>query len=579
MRILLKGGGFVRRIRYVFLAAFLLFSLALNVHALSAANNMGVYATISNDGSCSVTLTATLRLDQVEETLKLPLPRNAYGITLNGSRARTQVSGDNRMVDLSGMLGGMVGSFSITLNYTLDDVVHTTQTGELELELPLLSGFSHPVEKLDFSVTLPGEVEQKPHFSSGYHQANIEKDITYTISGATITGRATQELKDHETLVMLLAVPETQFPQTTISLPDFDSLNIAMAVSAVLALLYWLLFLRNTFPRPTVQSAGPNGYSAGELGSVLTLKGADLSMMVLSWAKLGYIQLHWAHRARVIIYKRMDMGNERSDFEQRCFRNLFGKQQSIDCSGYRYASLCQQIAKMTPNVQALAHHRSGNIKLFRGLAGLIGMFGGINLGILLSAGAALQWVMVFLLAILGFISSLYLQRWAESLFLRNKEQLWLSLLISAAWLLLSALADLASIGIWVIVAQGIAGLLATYGGRRTEAGRQAISEVLGLRRYLRTLTPAQLQYICRNNPDFFFSLVPEAMALGIDKVFAKYFGKMRLPACPYLTGIDGAQLTATQWSQLLRDVVKAMDARKQQLPLQKLISLLQGFVK
>lgn len=569
----------MRRIIHVLLAVFLLVSLAMNVSAFNAANNMGVYATVSNDGSCTVTLTATLRLDQAEERLKFPLPRNAYGITLNGSRARTQVSGDSRMVDLSGMLGGMVGSISITLNYTLDDIVSTTPTGELELQLPLLSGFSHPVEKLDFSITLPGEVGQKPHFSSGYHQANIEKDITYTISGATITGRATQELKDHETLVMLLAVPETQFPQNTISLPDFDSLNIAMVVSAALALLYWLFFLRNALPRPTVQSAGPNGYSAGELGSVLTLQGADLSMIVLSWAKLGYVQLHWANRARVIIYKRMDMGNERSDFEQRCFRNLFGKQQSIDCTGYRYASLCQQIAKMTPNVQALAHHRSGNIKLFRALAGLIGLFSGINLGILLSAGAALQWFMVFLLAILGLVSSLYLQRWAECLLLRSKEHLYLSLFISAAWLLLSLLAGTASIGIWVIVSQGIAGLMATYGGRRTEAGQQAASEVLGLRRYLRTLTQAQLQYICRNNPDFFFSLAPEAMALGIDKVFARHFGNMRLPACPYLTGVDGTQLTATQWSQLLRDVVKAMDARKQQLPLQKLISLLRGFVK
>ena len=30
---------------------------------------------------------------------------------------------------------------------------------------------------MEFTVTLPGEITAKPAFSSGYHQANIEKDI------------------------------------------------------------------------------------------------------------------------------------------------------------------------------------------------------------------------------------------------------------------------------------------------------------------------------------------------------------------------------------------------------------------
>lgn len=568
----------MRRIRVAYFAVLLIAAFLVNVSGISAADSVGAYATVSSDGSCSVTLMVTLRLEQPEEGLKFPLPANAYGITLNGSRVRTQVSGGSRLVDLSDIFGKVAGSASLTLNYSLDNIVHTTQTGELELQLPLLSGFDYPVEALEFSVTLPGEAEEKPRFSSGYHQANIEKDLVYSVTGATITGHATQELKDHETLDLFLTVKEEQFPQTTIVLPDFDSLNTASVIAAALALLYWLFFLRNTLPRSQPNPTGPEGYGAGELGSILTLQGADLSMMVFSWAQLGYVHLQWA-RGRVLIHKRMDMGNERSGFEQRCFRNLFGKRQVVDTESMQYALLCRQVAKMTPNVQPLVRHRSGNSKLFRVLAGLIGLFSGVNLGVLLSAGAALQWFVVFLLAVAGFISSLYLQRWAECLFLRKKEELVRSLAICAGWLLLSTAAGAPTVTLWVIVSQGIAGFMAAYGGRRTESGRQVIGEVLGLRRYFRTVSREQLQHICQSNPEYFFTMIPEALALGVDKAFAKRFGAMRLPACPYLTEGTMRQMTAAQWSQVLRGTVKAMDARKRKMPMEKLVSLLQGFVK
>lgn len=569
----------MRRAGRLVFAVLLLMCLIINVYGSSAAEQIGAYGTVSSDGSCAVTMTATLRLEQAQERLKFPLPKDAYGITLNGSRARVQVSGDSKLVDLSGLTGQIAGSFSITLNYTLDNIIHTTETGELELQLPLLSGFDYPVEALEFSVTLPGEAEGKPSFSSGYHQANIEKDLTCSVTGATITGRSVQELKDHETLVMYLKVTPEQFPQKTIALPDLDSLNIAVIVIAALALVYWLIFLRNGLPRFQSRTTGPDGYGAGELSSVLTLQGADLSMMVFSWAKLGYVQLQLARNGRVLIHKRMDMGNERNEFERRCFRNLFGKRQIVDTSGYHYAALCKQIGKMPPNVQALVQRRSGNTKVFRALSGLVGMFCGITLGVQLSAGAALQWFLIFLLAVIGFFGSLKLQTWANYLFLRNKEQLWYCLGISAVWLLLSGVAGVPAVGVWAVLSQGIAGCMATFGGRRTEAGKQAMAETLGLRRYLRTVSREQLQQICQKNPEYFYTLIPDAMALGMDKTFAKRFGKMHMPACPYLTDGTDRQLTAVQWSQLLRTVVKAMDARKQQLSLQKLLALLQGFMK
>jgi hypothetical protein len=66
----------------------------------------------------------------------------------------------------------------------------------------MLSGFAYPIDQFQFSVNVPGMVTQNPSFVSGYHQANIEKDLTYSYSGGNIAGRSWGALKDHETPVL-----------------------------------------------------------------------------------------------------------------------------------------------------------------------------------------------------------------------------------------------------------------------------------------------------------------------------------------------------------------------------------------
>ena len=254
----------------------LLCTLAVGVNAATAAKSISSYATVSSDGSCQITLTANIHLDSPVDDLTFPLPGNAGNITINGVRARSKMDNGLRQVDVSKVVGKAAGDFTLTFTYSLPDLVKTNEAGLLELQLPLLSGFPYPVQALEFSVTLPGEVTAKPAFSSGYHQANIEKDIYCTTSGATVTGIAQVELKDHEMLKMSLTVSEDMFPQTRIQPPDFQTVNMVATAFFLLALLYWALFLRNLPAWPHIQPESPDGYSAGELGSVLHLRGGDL---------------------------------------------------------------------------------------------------------------------------------------------------------------------------------------------------------------------------------------------------------------------------------------------------------------
>ena len=564
----------MRRIAVILIALMLIVCLlAGTVSAQTGATSVNVYATVSSDGSCQVTVTALLHLEQPMAELYFPVPRDAESVTLNGNRVGTNRTSTARQVDLSGIAANVVGDFSVTLTYVLRDLVSYNENDVLQLQLPLLSGFDYPVEKLEYSVTMPGEVRTKPSFSSGYHQANIEKDLTSQVSGAMITGSANKALKDRETLTMTVNVTEEMFPQNRIELPDHQLTNNLMWVCFGLSVLFWLIFLRCGLPRRMNTTAAPDGYSAGQMGSVLHMEGADLTMMVFSWAQLGYLEIVRSKKGRVLLYKRMPMGNERSGFEQKCFANLFSRRTSVDTSELRYVQLWQQIAKMGPNIQSLVHPKSGSKKIFRLLSALIGLFGGAGVGIAIGSGAAASWLWIVVFAILGFFCSWYIQRWAEGLLALYKRPLWVSLVFVVIWIVLCIIAGAFSVGFWTVIAQLLAGFLSAFGGRRTDAGMQAYSQALGLRRYLRRVSREDLQRISQSNPEYFFEMIPYAMALGVDKHFARRFGKLPLPACPYMDSDSELQLTAFGWRERLRQVAEHMDDRRKNMWRERLLSI------
>ncbi len=551
----------MRRILIFIALICVLCSLAVGTSAAAYAKSISIYATVSNDGTCQVTLTATIHLDQAENDLRFPLPAKASNITVNGSRASSKVEKGVRQVNLSRFIGKAIGDFTLNFTYSLPNLIATNEAELLELQLPLLAGFAYPVQALEFSVSLPGPVTAKPAFSSGYHQANIEKDIYTVTNGAAITGTSQVALKDHETLSMSLLVSEEMFPQKRIAPPNFQTVTILIWICAALAVLYWIFFLRNLPTWPASRPTSPDGLNAGELGSVLHLQGGNLNMLVLSWAQLGYLLIQLDPGGRVTLHRQMDMGNERSVYEGKCFRLLFGKRDRVDAGSVRYGELYHAIARMKPNLSSFVHKKAGNSKVFQCLCGLVGMFCGVFIAIGLSSGALLQWLLVIILGAAAFFSSLRIQRWAVSLLAPDRKPVWIALSLCAVWLGLSAIAGLISVGIGLALSQLFAGLLLALGGRRTPYGRQAMGETLGLYRYLRTVSAEQLAQICQMNPEFYHQMAPYAMALGADKGFAKGFGKLLIPQCPYISTGTDSQLRATQWRSLQRRVLKGMNTR------------------
>lgn len=574
-----KGGICLkRRIFALAVCLCMVFGLALTARADSTASSIQIYASVDGNGQADVTMTVRLRIETAMDALYFPLPLKAEDIRLNDGGATTSRNGTATQVKLPSSVTNYVGDHVLTFKFKIPNVVSTvvdpdTNKSNLVLELPLLSGFEFPVQSVTLAVTLPENIEGQPRFKSTYYQADIDKLLSVTVSSNMITGQITQQLKDHETLTLTMVVPKSMFDGVNDYIRVGNPEVIPMLILAGIALVYWVIFLRG---KPLIRqrrNSPPEGITAGELGVRLTMAGADLTAMVFSWAQMGYILIQLDDRGRVWLHKKMNMGNERTAFEVKTFNALFGKRDIAEGTGKRYAELSRHLMKLNPSRKTLNHPKCGNPLIFRvamaGIAAPCGVCYAMNYTELI----AMQVILAIFLAAVGGVAGWVIQSGMYRIHLRDKFSLILSAAVAVLWFLLGLGAGVWLIALLTTLSQLLAGLMAAYGGRRTELGRQNAVQILGLHQYLRKVDRAELKRIQENDPEYFYNLLPFALALGVENTFAERFATKKLPACPYFTCGVQARMTAPEWARFFRETAKLMDERRKRMEVEKYAAL------
>ena len=526
------------------------------VHAANAAPRVSTAAVVHENGTCSVTIEADIRLDDPARGLKFPLGTDIKSVTLNGSPAPLSQSEGITSVNLR-HLDGKLGLYSCTIAFEINSVVELDDNGKQIVTVPLLYGFPYLVEDMSFQITMPSRFDTVPTFYSGYHGQDIERQMSASISGSVIRGSVTQQLKDSETLFMKLTAPAGMFPagQTFGGSLQFDALF--MAIFAAIALLYWILRM-GTLPRFSLRRSTPTeGLCAGQVPTYLTRRPGDLPAMVLQWAQLGYLIIHLNDNGHVFLHKKMNMGNERSVFEQRCFRDLFGRKMMVDGSGYRFQRAADKAAALSRRQAGGYRNPLTSVTMFRFLSSLVGLFAGIAMGDTIATDHTWRMILMAGFGVVSMLLSWIILGGMDCLHTRGKAGLKLSLTAAAALLILSLFCNAIAYGAAAALWSLLAGLLSAYGGKRTDNGNRIFTELLGLRRHMRKAGKGELRRILASNRNYYFELAPYALVLGVDKTFAEKFGDARLPACTWLvSGIDVR--TAPEWYPQLREVYTAM---------------------
>lgn len=549
----------------------LLLSCALPASAENSASYVDNITTLTSNGSCQVTLQVTVHLDNSVENLTFPLPLGAKDISVNGSAARATRADGALQVDISSFAGSYAGDYPLRFDYSMENVV-TFADGKLNLELPILCGFLYPVQALEFAVSFPTDVETRPYFVGGYRQSTMENIMTIAVSGNLVSGSINEPLDDQETITMTMEVTEAMFPLVSTYQRSGNPEVIPMLIIGAVALLYWLIALRNFPFFYKRQPNPPVGVSAGELGCRLTFAGGDLTMMVFHWAQLGYILIRLEGH-RVLLYKRMDMGNERSLFEVKTFKALFGKSQVVDGTGVPYARLCRKVASQVPGEKAMYAKKSGNIKVFLFLNCVIQVFAGVCLAMNFSSLTLVQVILSVVLGLLGLLTVWRIQIALCHIHLRRKDAMYIAIALSVLWLILSLLSGAFWVGLVTLLVQIIAAAGAAYGGRRSQMGKQNAEQILGLRKFLRTISKEEVARLRREDPEYFYNMLPFAMALGVSQEFAAGNGKHKQPPCPYLVTNRRGQYNAQVWEDILRRTATLLDERYKRMKLEKFAAI------
>lgn len=548
--------------------------LAVPAWATPGADSVRTDVVVDADGGCLITMRFQLRLEQ-EEKLEIPLPLEASDVRLNG-KYRTPTQQGSRMVLTLPKMGA--GVHTVEISYRLDSVV-TEKSGALVLDVPLLTGFAYPVDQFSFSINFPSEVTQNPGFTSGYYGESILSSMNFTLQGNTIYGNCQEKLKDHETLNLTYRGDRTMFSRYVSEQPLLGFWEAVMAFLMAGAAIYYLVALLPIIPRKIRSFSPPEGLTAGDLGTCLTGCGMDLTMMVFSWAQMGYVNIEMDRHGHVYLCKRMEMGSERPNMEIRCFDLLFRQSNRVDGMGLHYAMLCRKMATKSHLLRQIYRSRSGNPRIVRVLSVAAGACSGVLLSRgIYTAGAGTVFLALGLVIACGALSW-GIQSGSKCLPLGNKLPIWMGCGCGVLWMVLGWLLNNSMLAAFMVAYELCAGLLAAVGGRRSEEGQHYVAQIRGLRSHLTRVSVFDMQQCLERNPAYFFDLMPYALALGVEKPFARRFGKVQIAECSYLTAPVRGELTPAQWASILRQVADRLNRRQRRLRYEQLFQQAEHVVK
>lgn len=538
--------------------------LCLPVSAVSHVSSAHSAATVENDGSCHVEISFQLTLEQAQ-TVRFPLPADAENVRLDGHLKTPSAQGARRMLDL-GECG--VGVHTFRIGFELSETV--TKSGDtLTAQIPLLTGFSFPLDAFSFTVTLPDVPTRTPTLRSNWGDDALDA-LELRVDANTVSGVASGALLDSTELYLLCADDGTLFCAYTDDSSALDIWRLAAITLIAVGLIYYLIALTPSFPRKMRSFSPPEGLAAGDIGTCLTGCGMDLTMMVFSWAELGYLCIAVDGDGRVRLQKRMEMGSERSEFENRVFEKLFAGRRTVDASSLHYAMLYRKAAGKSPLLRQIYRSRSGNPEIVRILATAVAACGGVMLSqSVYTAGAATVLLAIALAAACALLSRA-IQSAGRCLPLGNRFRVFGGLVCAAVWLIFGWLCGNVQLAVLLVLYEMLVGVATAVGGHRSEIGRQYLAQIRGLRAQLTRGSVFAIRQCVARNPAYFFEMMPYALALGVEKRFARRFGKVRIAQCDYLI-TDRENLTPTQWAALLRQTADQLNRRQRRLKWESLL--------
>lgn len=533
-------------------------------------NSVTEECTVADDSSCFVSVTAEYSFAGNPDTVRIPVPKDAYDVSMDGARISSQKIGNSTVLLLKNP-AGFEGTQSYHITYRLLTTA-VRQNGEQLFSLPLiLPQWDYSIRTFSLSLTMPAEYEGLPEFYSSYYNDQISNYLNIVNGNAKIEAQSFQPLMEQESLRVELTLPDGYFDLRFLQGRFSGIETAAFWIAAALCLIYWFFFLRIRIRRIEPQSNAPLGCNAGQIPYLLRMKPPSLSLMAADWAGLGYLAMERTAERQTMLLARMDMGNERSRSEAMIFSSLFHTNPVCRVRSPVYLAAAQRCISETKNDWrgrlAAQRRNPGRPAILEFLGFAAAAFAALNVFDSLVTLQSFRWLLIVPLSFFAMLAAVQLQKLPGLHFERHPQRLRIVLYALLIVLLVFGIRS-GCLGVMFLncLLQYLIGVVLLPGGKRTQGGTELFYQLLGLRKYLRKLDASSAEVILRNDPQFFYRMAPYAEALGVGPRFAKTFAGMHPEPCLWLAWkgqlTEGTDEFYTRFSAMLDRMDNAPAAKR-----------------
>lgn len=515
---------------------------------------------VAGDGTCTVTATAEVSFTSAPTTFAFPLNAKASSVSASGAAYSTSTRSGVEYAVFSEP-AGFTGQRSFTCTYSLPCAATATEDGQ-QFSLNVIDGgWEYAISSFILNMTFLSPVPVQPTWDSAFHGEVIDNSLTIQVSGNTLTARSVESIIDHETISMGIAFPADTFHIVHQAGRTLSFSQIAFYVLLALAFVYWFFFLRHRLLLAGHNQALSSDATAGEMPCILFGEAPDVAAMIAQWGDLGYLTIHRGRNRRIVLTRRMDMGNERKAQELRLFHAIFRAGDTCDAGSRRFQAAVRNASMPLRGLwlRRIFRKKPGNPRALRALVLLAGFFLCMTSFDVILPETGTRWVLLPLLSLAATGLCYGVQYGFDGVYRRNATvRLLIGLACAIALFFIGSAAEIAGMMLMNLVCQVLCVALTMFGGRRSRGGEDHVRQVLGLRRYLRRMdNEAALQLVHRDS-QYFYRMLPYAEALGVGSHFAKQFTSWRPEPCAWLSDASFRPESATEFFALYSDLLRVI---------------------
>lgn len=397
------------------------------------------------------------------------------------------------------------------------------------------------ISNISFSITMPKEFDASSlGFSSGIYGDTKNSNISYSVSGNTISGTYADTLSAGNGLTVRLALPDNYFVGTRNDNIDYYIIIGICLFIVFIAFILWLLFGKDKPVIETVEFYPPDGYNSAELAFLYKGETDDKAIvsLLIYLASKGYLKIEETEKKvflsntkdfRIYKLKEYDGNNE---VERIFFNGLFKLSSSVTSSDlnnnfYITVNRIKKLLNKKENKTQIFDKKSLRLRTFI-IPMILIIFVLITAKPFYDAGMLSELPFALLFPGIGFSLMISVLTSNGPISAKIFVVIWGLLFggIPTLFIIFPVILGMPISAITYII--GILCIIALCVFRkiilkRTSFGSEILGKIKGFKRFLETAEKDELEAMVEKEPEYFYNILPYTYALGISDKWVKQF--------------------------------------------------------